>query len=358
MLRFELGVTKMFEIEMLPAREGDCLWIRYGDAKKPKQILIDGGRKATAKELLARFKLLPPGQRTFELLIVSHIDRDHIEGILDVLKDKTVKFKDIWFNAYFHLLDVERFGAAQGELLSTSLIDNKLPWNAKFKGKAVCLPKNGLKRIKLDGGMSLTLLSPDRDKLVKLAPRWLKECEDAGLVARVKPVRSEPPGIESFGGINIETLAFGAFQSDAAEPNGSSIAVLLEFKKKKALLAADAHPDRLVASIKALKKNSKRLKLDAFKIAHHGSEGNVSQELIELVECRRYLISTNGSYFKHPKAAAMARIVKFGGKNSTIFFNYRNNLTKIWNSKTFKDHYGYDVVFPAAKKNGSLLVSL
>lgn len=348
----------MFEIEMLPAREGDCLWIRYGSKKKPKQILIDGGRKATAKELLARFKTLPTGQRTFELLIVSHIDRDHIEGILELLKDKTVKFKDIWFNAYFHLLNVERFGAAQGELLSDALIDNKLPWNRKFQGKAVCLPARGVKRIKLDGGMTLTLLSPDRDKLTKLAPRWLKECENAGLVARVKPVRTDPPGIESFGGINIETLAESVFQSDAAEPNGSSIAVLLEFEKKKALLAADAHPDRLVTSIKTLKKNSKRLKLDAFKIAHHGSEGNVSKELLELVDCRRYLISTNGSYFKHPKATAMARIVKFGGKKSTLFFNYRNTLTKVWNSKTFKDHYGYEVVFPDAKKNGSLSVTL
>lgn len=346
----------MFEIEMLPAREGDCLWIRYGDAKKPKQILIDGGRKATAKELLARFKDLPAGRRTFELLIVSHIDRDHIEGILEILKDNTVKFKDIWFNAYFHLLNVERFGAAQGEALSTALIDRKLPWNIKFKGKAVCLPPNGLKKISLDGGMSLTLLSPDRDKLTKLAPRWLKECEDAGLVARVKPVRRDPPGIESFGGIDIETLAKGAFESDAAEPNGSSIAVLLEFQKKKALLAADAHPDRLVTSIKKLNKNGKRLKLDAFKIAHHGSEGNVSKELLDLVDCRRYLISTNGSYFKHPKAAAMARIVKFGGKNATIYFNYRNDLTKVWN--TFKEKYHYDVVFPEKKKNGSLLVAL
>jgi len=348
----------MFEIEMLPAREGDCLWIRYGDAKKPKQLLIDGGRKATAKELLTRFKALPAGQRTFELLIVSHIDRDHIEGVLELLKDKTVKFKDIWFNAYFHLLNVEKFGAAQGEALSDALIDGNLPWNVKFKGKAVCLPAKGLKRIPLDGGMSLTLLSPDRDKLKKLAPKWLKECEDAGLIACVKPVRRELPGIESFGGIDIETLAKGVFESDAAEPNGSSIAVLLEYKKKKALLAADAHPDRLVASIKTLKKNAKRLKLDAFKIAHHGSEGNVSKELLELVDCRRYLISTNGSYFKHPKAAAMARIVKFGGENSTLYFNYKNDLTKIWNSDTYKNRYKYAVVFPEKKKNGSLLVAL
>lgn len=348
----------MFEIEMLPAREGDCLWIRYGDCKAPKQILIDGGRNATAKELLTRFKSLPARQRVFELLIVTHIDRDHIEGILKLLEDNTVKFKDIWFNAYHHLRDVERFGAFQGELLSTALLKQKLPWNLKFRGKAVCLPSKGLKRLKLDGEMTVTLLSPDRDKLSKLEPVWRKECERAGLTPGSKPSRTEAPGIESFGAINVETLAESEFKSDAAEPNGSSIAVLLEFQQKRALLAADAHPNRLIASIKVLAKKSKRFKLDAFKIAHHGSEGNVSRELLELLDCRRYLISTNGAYFKHPGTAAMARIVKFGGKNSTIYFNYRNNLTRVWDSKTFKERYGYEVVFPEGRKNGSLSVAL
>lgn len=351
-------MPQMFEIEMLPAREGDCLWIRYGDAKNPKQILIDGGRKATGKELLARLQALPPAKKIFELLIVSHIDRDHIEGVLELLKDRTLQFKDVWFNAYFHLLDVERFGGAQGERLSDTLIENKLPWNVKFKGKAVCLPANKLKKLTLEGGMTLTLLSPDRDQLIKLAPKWAEDCEKAGLVPRKKAVRTEPPGIESFGAINIDTLALSDFDPDPEEPNGSSIAVLLEFQGKRALLAADAHAERLISSIKILKKNAKSLKLDAFKIAHHGSEKNVSRDLLELVDCRRYLISTNGSYFKHPKAAAIARIVKFGGQNTTLYFNYRNSLTQIWNSDTFKNNYGYAVVLPEPKNNGSLLVSL
>ena len=348
----------MFDIEMLPAREGDCLWIRYGDAKKPKQILIDAGRKATGKELLLRLKELPPEKRIFELLIVSHVDRDHIEGVLELLKDKDIKFKDIWFNAYFHLLELERFGGKQGERLSDLIIENNLPWNVKFKGKSVCLPTKGLKKLTLDGGMTATLLSPDRDKLVKLEPVWRKECEESGLIPRVKPVRSEPPGIESFGAIDIEQLAASAFKIDPAEANGSSIAVLLEFGKKRVLLAADAHPDRLIASLKTLNKTSKPLKLDAFKIAHHGSEANVSRELLELVDCPRYLISTNGSYFKHPKAVAMARLIKFNGKNSTLYFNYKNDLTKVWNTEPFKKKYGYQVVFPDAKNNGSLLISL
>jgi hypothetical protein len=37
----------MLRIEMLPAQQGDALWIEYGDPAKPRLVLIDGGTKPT-----------------------------------------------------------------------------------------------------------------------------------------------------------------------------------------------------------------------------------------------------------------------------------------------------------------------
>lgn len=351
----------MFEIEMLPAREGDCLWIRYGDDEKPRQILIDGGRAATGKELKRRLDALPPGRRDFELLIVTHVDRDHIEGTLDLLEDPAVarRFKDVWFNGFDHLNDVklETFGAVQGERLTAALL-NGLPWNRKWRGKAVCLEKSDLKSVKLPGGMTLTLFSPDRDKLKKLIPVWESECKKAGILPGQKSAPSERKGIESFGGVDIEQLALTSFDPDPGAPNGSSIAVLAEYGGKRALLAGDAHVDRLVESVKIFKSRSRRLKLDAFKVAHHGSQHNLSRELVEMLDCRRYLISTNGSYFQHPTAAAVARIIKYGGGKSTLFFNYKTQFTQLWDADPWKRRYGYDVVFPDDSQNGWLTVSL
>jgi beta-lactamase superfamily II metal-dependent hydrolase len=355
-------MSNVFTIEMLPGREGDCLWIRYGDTQI-RQILIDGGRAGTYKQLKARFSTLPQNQRIFELLIITHVDRDHIEGILNLLEDKNLnlKFKDIWFNGYNHLKNakLETFGAVQGERVSTALIKRKLPWNKKWNGKAVCLGKkfSGTKKT-LEGGLKLMLLSPDRMKLTKLEPVWVKECKDAGLIPGKPAKPSEKKGIEHFGPVNIEQLAALPFDPDPAEANGSSIALIAEFKGKRALLSGDAHPDRLVASLKALKKGTQKIGLDAFKIPHHGSEHNVSEELLKLVDCQRYLISTNGSYFKHPTPTAMARIVKFGGKKKTIFFNYNSKYTDIWDNPAWMQLYDYKVVYPASKSNGTLMVSL
>ena len=53
----------MLRIEMLPANQGDCLWIEYGDPKKPRQILIDGGTSGSIKPLVAKVKALPASRR-------------------------------------------------------------------------------------------------------------------------------------------------------------------------------------------------------------------------------------------------------------------------------------------------------
>jgi hypothetical protein len=94
------------------------------------------------------------------------------------------------------------------------------------------------------------------------------------------------------------------------------------------------------------------------KIAHHASERNVSRELVELLDCPRYLISTNGSYFKHPIPAAVSRVIKFGGKRPTLFFNYRTQYTDVWDNPRWQTTYDYRVVYPDQKQNGTLTVAL
>ena len=70
----------MLQVEMLPAREGDALWIRWGEPNDFRQMLIDMGTQATGRSILERLALLPEAQRQFELLVITHVDRDHIGG--------------------------------------------------------------------------------------------------------------------------------------------------------------------------------------------------------------------------------------------------------------------------------------
>lgn len=348
---------------MLPAREGDCLWIRYGKPTAPHQILVDTGRAATYKALRERLMKLPANQRTFELFVITHVDRDHIEGAMALLEDEElpITLKQIWFNGFDHLpkSKVETFGAVQGERVTTALLKRKKQWNRWWKGQSVALRGDTLPKPTLGGGMKLTLLSPDRQQLIDLIPQWKEECREAGIIPGIKAKEhKKPPGIEVFGALDVEKLATTPFTPDKTLPNGTSIVLLAEYDGKRVLLGADSHVDRLIASLKALRKGKKRIPIDLFKVSHHGSDRNVSKELIELIDCPLYLISTNGSYFQHPKAAALARILKYASSSITLAFNYHSKFTDVWDQPALKSKYHYDTVYPERRSNGSLTVKL
>ena len=116
----------MLRIEMLPASQGDCLWIEYGTKAKPRRILIDGGTSGSIEPLVDKVKAMPAGSRRLELLVVTHVDADHIAGVLKFLETPKLGLTvgEIWFNAYKHLLDKddEIFGPEQGEKLSADIV--------------------------------------------------------------------------------------------------------------------------------------------------------------------------------------------------------------------------------------------
>jgi beta-lactamase superfamily II metal-dependent hydrolase len=351
-----------FAIEMLPAREGDCLLLEWPDQKRTRRALIDGGRKATYKSLRARLDQLPKDEREIELMVITHVDRDHVEGVIELLADPhpVVTFKDIWFNGFAHLNDPEAtkesFGGVMGEALTTQLVKRKGRWNAAWKGRAACVRDGGLETQPLEGGMRLTILSPDAGKMAQLIPSWERECAKAGLHPTKRLPRPKE-GEEAFGPVNIDKLAAEAFEPDTAPANGSSIGLLAEHRDGgRALLGADCHVDRLMASLDVLQPQG-RLQLDVFKLPHHGSSHNLSRELLDRVDCPAYLVSTNGSFFQHPTRSAIARVIRHGGKSPMLHFNYRSDFTRIWPG----DHpkHPYKAVFPVdAKSNGTLRVTV
>ena len=78
----------VFSIEMFPAQQGDALWIEYGPRAKPHRILIDGGTPPTIEPLRTRIKALAKTDRHFDLIGVTHIDTDHIGGMLRLISDR------------------------------------------------------------------------------------------------------------------------------------------------------------------------------------------------------------------------------------------------------------------------------
>jgi beta-lactamase superfamily II metal-dependent hydrolase len=352
----------MFKIKFLPARFGDAIWIEYGQAQAPHRLLIDGGTAGTRDAITAELSKIPPAERRLDLLVISHIDRDHIEGVLSLLQKEKPGFEvdDLWFNGYMHLPETPGrpvpFGALQGEKLTQRIRKLGWPWNRAFDGKAVCIPESGdLPRFTLAGGMQITLLTPTREALAELRPKWDEEVRLANLAPRrrmpanddlTEPVSFAPPELP-----DVPALAETEFEADSSEANASSIALLAEFEGKRALLAADAHAGMLISAFERLSLAG-RVPLDLYKISHHGSKYTTNRDLLHKVACNRYVFSTNGSIFKHPDQETLARVLTTGGDSLHLLFNYRSPRNIIWNHAALKEQYGYRATFPAADAPG------
>jgi hypothetical protein len=330
----------MLTLEMLPADHGDCLWLEYGEASTPRRILIDGGpsgSRALREQLARRVAAAPDGKLHFELLVITHVDDDHIAGVLDLFERPPagVGFGDIWFNAYKHLVAPDKLGPPQGEKLSRLLDKAELPWNRAFKGLAVVIPEKAtLPSRTLADGMTLTLLSPTMKELVALRRVWCEKCIRAGLMPG--QVDEEEPedllGRRDTWPPDVRAEAAKKPSFDREEANGSSIALLAEFDSKTLLLAGDAFAPVLQNSIERLlrERQAERLRLDAFKLSHHGSRKNLSNNLLQLLRCPRYLISTSGKQFGHPDNEALSRVVVHGGREPRLSFNYVSKFNRGW----------------------------
>ena len=342
----------MIELCVLPARDGDCLLLSYGNGALTHRILIDGGRAQTyslIKPMLEKIGML-------DLLVVTHVDQDHILGVLAMLEDlqRPVQFGDIWFNGYDQLRDaeIETFGARDGEKLTAALLEQNLPWNKAFSGRAVRCDRQAISI----GGASLTLLSPDRDQLAALVPVWEKECSKEGLMPD-QDAKEPPDDYEQFGPINVDKLADEKFTSDNSKTNPTSIGFLFEYDGARIVFTGDGDDFRLRSSLQPLADAAGgRLRIDALKVPHHGSRANLSKETLAILECATYIISTDGSRHQHPDDVTMARILKYGAAPKGIAFNYLSRAAN-WKSIEWQATYGYVLQHPKPDQDGCLTLA-
>jgi len=347
----------MLAIEMLPANHGDGLWIEYGTGGERHHVLIDGGPPYAKPVLEARLERA--GGRV-ELLVVTHVDFDHIGGVVSLLArlPDGAHIDEVWFNGWDQLPGPDdELGAVQGEMASAAIEARKVPWNKRFDAKAVALTAEApLPSRTLPGGLRLTVLAPRLKELAALRPKWKREVEDQhmtpgdfedGLAKLIERERL-PDDVLGEEEPDIERLDGKPFKEDPSLPNWSSIALLAEYDGHSVLLAADSPPGALMPGLEALcrERGTGRLRVDAAKLAHHGSKGSTNADVIERLDCPRYLISTNGKIYHHPSPETLARVIVHGGDQPQLLFNYRTPNAALFDSARLRRRHGYETVFP------------
>jgi beta-lactamase superfamily II metal-dependent hydrolase len=303
----------MLKLHVVQAQFGDSLVIAFGSASNSRHILIDGGPSGNyAADLRPALSAILRKGGKLDLLILSHVDNDHIVGVLDLLADieddavsgrsPRLRVAGLWHNSFDRTIDPSGevlrqmqtmmmmagapatamplmtdafYGIKEGNRLRIMAQKLKIPINKGFKDELI-LVETARKSIKL-GPLELTIAGPNKPELNDLRTEWLNWLEETAQKVAIDPGT--------------------AAMADESVPNLSSIVILAKCDGKTLLLTGDARGDHIVEGLKAAKlaKNGK-LHVDALKVQHHGSDRNTTRAFFDAVTADKYIISANGKY--------------------------------------------------------------
>ncbi len=78
---YEVSQPQLLEVNFFDVGQGDAIFI---EDPKLHQVLIDGGPDSTVLEKLG--KEIPSWDNTLDLIILTHPEKDHLTGLIEVLK--------------------------------------------------------------------------------------------------------------------------------------------------------------------------------------------------------------------------------------------------------------------------------
>jgi hypothetical protein len=338
------------KIRLFHSDKGDCLMIYGAGGGK---LLSDGGMQESYVRHVAHH-LEKEGE--IDLLCVSHVDDDHIAGVLKLLNDafewkifqahkdsgdddfkqpkvpKPPKIKRIWHNA-FHtqvddnkgeiadmlaamvpiLADVDDAELQEAALENQAIVtSNKqaIQVSQRLKPEQLDIPLNENDKLIMVrpakkkftfGSLDCRIVAPFEQDLESFREKWnIWLDENKALVKELKAkARKDADKLD----LDVSLLLEPALKaselgkrSAVTPPNLASIMLFVEDGGKTLLLTGDGHANEALKGLKHLGKlNSKgAIHLDVLKVPHHGSEHNMTPEFAKKVTADHYLFCGNG----------------------------------------------------------------
>lgn len=330
----------MLQLRVVQSLFGDSLILQNGAGRDMRYILIDGGPSSVYVNALRPELQAIAGQGgKLDLAVVTHIDNDHIIGMLDFLselrKNPYITVDALWHNSFSSFLPVEMLYKAndvENDLATTPLAGGKkkparrpakqpapdqrgvqegialtmidedlhIPRNQGFPQQKVTI-ENVFNPLDV-AGVKLWLVGPPDENLVNLGEKWAKWLKDQNL----PPARAEKVP-----------------KPDDSDTNLSSIMFVADDGQRRILLTGDGLARDILNGLERanLMRPGGTYKVDVFKIPHHGSVRNSSAELYQRVLADTYVLCANGRY-KNPDLQTLLWLVDAvheQGREVTLF---------------------------------------
>lgn len=371
---------------------GDCITLLLKNNDKETHIMVDCGKYSPDVNdyIVNVFKC------HIDYLIVSHIDNDHVNGLISMLssmpnlsighilyncyqrtsgnlKDWDGKMKANVARIYGHLPVVLDMLAGKVNTESSKTLAELILQNAAWKN---AWDRNYItsetEPIELENNMGrLMFLSPTKTELDILDAKYRKlfwntlykkKEEDYKkeetiyeALMRIMAEDHHDPILEKISAIilNGDTIKMFADEclGNLTPENKASIAFIWEHENHRILFCGDAAPDILFSKLEeAYEDCPKPIIFDIIKVAHHGSAHSVSKEQMNLADSCRYFVTGGSS--NRPSYQALSRIITASLPTNISYreirFNRENAILRNFaNNETLKEKIHYAIISDA-----------
>lgn len=272
----------MYEIDFLPvesengsgSKSGDAISVRFTleDSGREAIVVIDGGFQSVGENLVAHIDKYY-GTRNIDLVISTHPDADHLNGLATVIEEMKVEELMV-HQPRSHGIDTADFSNIEA-------LDNLIAV-AKQEGTKISEPFMGETRL----GGQLTILGPTRGYYEELIQQHLEEAR-AGSKAS-PPLASIIGHAKDLWERAMSSLPFETLTDDGetSPRNNTSAITLIQAEGQRLLFTGDA-------GIPALEKAADYYEgtiglfrfypLDFFQAPHHGSRRNLGPSILNRI---------------------------------------------------------------------------
>jgi hypothetical protein len=346
------------KLHIFQSAKGDCLLLEGTDGKR---VLCDGGMRSSMQQYVrAELGKLREAGAEIDYVYVSHIDQDHISGVLQLLEDefewalfdfhkkngdpikvpkvpRPPRINGIWHNAFRDQIgassgDVEEFLAAAAPSLLASSVPELVELGEEFQQIALSIPeaikvsryasadllnipvnklpgsadkpkllmyREDQKAFKV-GGMKFTIVGPTREELELLQEGWINFLRSKKGKKQIKDLRAEiKRKVDAFGNEAFDLRDWNGIPDfkGVTTPNIASLMFMVEEDGKRLLLTGDSQQDIILKGLQlAGFVPDGHMHVDVLKVQHHASENNVDEAFCRAVSADHYIFCGDGSH--------------------------------------------------------------
>ena len=241
-------------VTFLDVGQGDCIWV---ESAKGEHFLVDGG--STSQEKVGTYTIVPylkcMGVSRLDAVFLTHLDRDHISGVMEMLEEET------------------------GIVIGRVCISNAVPEDEAYERLVELCQAREVPIYRLKAGDSISAYNMEFEVL-------------------------HPSDGYQAASRNACSLVMKLSIKDSKD--GDSFA---------ALLTGDVEADGEYAVADELAKSMEDAGIDLYKAAHHGSRSSNTEELINEAKPHFAIISCGeDNSYGHPHAEALKNFQNVGSR--------------------------------------------